>query len=121
MKIEIFSRLDGSVLFSIETESLKLAIEAAVTAGANLAGAYLAGANGIDKFPVQIVGHKHFLQTTQSGDLRIGCHVRTFEEWERTAEAAGRAEGYSDIDIEIYKLHIAHIAQVARLLWNLGK
>jgi uncharacterized protein YjbI with pentapeptide repeats len=50
MKFEIKSRWSGSVLFSIETESWKLAVEAAVKskvslADANLAGAYLADAN----------------------------------------------------------------------------
>jgi uncharacterized protein YjbI with pentapeptide repeats len=47
MKIEIKCRFSGSVLFSHEAEdnSMKLTLEAAVSAGANLAGAYLAGAN----------------------------------------------------------------------------
>ncbi len=62
MKIEIKCRFDGSILFSHEAEnnSMRLALEAAVSAdaylaranvaganldGANLAGAYLAGAN----------------------------------------------------------------------------
>jgi hypothetical protein len=45
MKIEIKSRLSGSVLFSIETENLRLAVEAAVKSGANLSGADLSGAN----------------------------------------------------------------------------
>ena len=45
MKIEIKSRWTGSVLFSIETESIKLAVEAAVKTGANLSGANLSGAN----------------------------------------------------------------------------
>jgi hypothetical protein len=43
-KIEIKSRWSGSVLFSLETESLKLCVEAAVEQGANLKGAYLKGA-----------------------------------------------------------------------------
>jgi hypothetical protein len=45
MKIEIKHRFSGAVLFSIETESMRLAVEAAVKSRANLAGAYLAGAN----------------------------------------------------------------------------
>jgi len=50
MKFEIKHRISGSVLFSLETESLRLCVEAAVQAGAhlagaNLTGAYLAGAN----------------------------------------------------------------------------
>ena len=50
MKFEIKHLISGSVLFSLETESLRLCVEAAVQAGAdlagaNLTGAYLAGAN----------------------------------------------------------------------------
>ena len=47
MKIEIKCRVDGSILFSHEAENntMRLTLEAAVSARANLAGAYLAGAN----------------------------------------------------------------------------
>ena len=44
MLFEIKHRLSGSVLFSLETESLKLCVEAAVKDGAYLRGAYLRGA-----------------------------------------------------------------------------
>ena len=45
MKFEIKSRWDASVLFSLETDSLKLCIEAAVKSRANLRGADLGGAD----------------------------------------------------------------------------
>ena len=45
MKFEIKSRWDAGVLFSIETKSIKLAVEAAVKSRANLADVNLAGAN----------------------------------------------------------------------------
>ena len=45
MIFEIKHRFSGSVLFSLETESLKLCVEAAVKSGANLRGANLDGAN----------------------------------------------------------------------------
>ena len=45
MLFEIKHRLSGSVLFSLETESLKLCVEAAVKDGAYLRGAYLRGAD----------------------------------------------------------------------------
>ena len=44
MLFEIKHRFSGSVLFSLETESLKLCVEAAVKGGANLGGANLGGA-----------------------------------------------------------------------------
>ena len=50
MKFQIKHRWSGAVLFELETDSFRLCVEAAVKAGANLAGAdladaYLAGAN----------------------------------------------------------------------------
>ena len=45
MKFEIKSRYDGRVLFSLETESLRSCVEAAVKSGARLSGAYLGGAD----------------------------------------------------------------------------
>ena len=45
MKFEIRSRRSGGVLFSLDAQSLKLAIEAAVKSGANLTGANLTGVN----------------------------------------------------------------------------
>jgi uncharacterized protein YjbI with pentapeptide repeats len=45
MEFEIKSRWSGAVLFSLETESLKLAVEAAVLTSANLSGADLSGAD----------------------------------------------------------------------------
>ena len=192
MKFEIKSRVNSSVLFSVETDTLKLAIESAVVScanlrgadlrdaylvgadlrdaylrgaylvgadlrdaylvgadlrdanlvgadlrDANLRGAYLVGANlrgadlrdaylrganledaqGIDKFPLQIGGHKHWLITTPQGNLQIGCHSHTFDYWIEYAEDIGKSEGYSDLDVEIYKLHIEHIAKISRLLW----
>ena len=45
MKFEIKHRFSGSILFSVETESLKIAVELAVKGGAYLGGAYLRGAD----------------------------------------------------------------------------
>jgi hypothetical protein len=96
-------------------------LEGANLEGANLRGTYLSGANGLDKFPIQIGGHKHWLITTPEGKLQIGCHVYSFAEWRRHAEEIGAQESYSALDVEIYKLHIDHIEKVSRLLWNQAK
>src|SRR6185312_12344312 len=45
MKFEVKSRWGGAVLFAMETDSWKLAVEAAVNSRANLSGANLSGAN----------------------------------------------------------------------------
>jgi hypothetical protein len=44
--------------------------------------------------------------------------VHTFEEWLRQADEIGKANGYSEHDIEIYKLHIQHIQKISQLLWE---
>ena len=48
MKSKIKSRFSGAVLFSLETESLRLCVEAAVKSGADLYGANLSRANLYD-------------------------------------------------------------------------
>ena len=50
MKIEIKHRITGRVLFSLETESLKLCVEAAVRSIADLRGAYLRDADLRDAY-----------------------------------------------------------------------
>jgi len=133
-QIKNFSQL---VLFEAEAESDKKLLEKAVSEGANLGGANLEGANlgganlegaylgganlegayGLERFPLQIGGHKHWLVTQQNGELSIGCHKGTFDWWLEHADAIGRKEDYSALDIEIYKLHIAHLQKVSQLLW----
>ena len=58
MLFEIKHRFSGSVLFSLETESLKLCVEAAVKDGANLYGADLRGADlrGADLYGADLRG-----------------------------------------------------------------
>jgi uncharacterized protein YjbI with pentapeptide repeats len=45
MKFEIKHRLTGAILFSLETESFKLCVEAAIKAGSNLSGSDLSYSN----------------------------------------------------------------------------
>ena len=65
---EIKHRFSGSVLFSLETETLKLTLEAAVKAetdltGADLTGAYLTGAylTGADLTGAYLTGAKNYV------------------------------------------------------------
>ena len=97
MLFEIKHRFSGSVLFSLETESLKLCVEAAVKDGANLygadlRGAYLRGANldGAGK----LIGDRPIIQISPIGSrsdfltayitdngifLKTGCFFGTVE------------------------------------------
>jgi hypothetical protein len=45
MRFEIKNRFTGSIIFSLETASMKLCVEAAIKSGADLSGANLSGAN----------------------------------------------------------------------------
>ena len=56
--------------------------------------------------PLQIQGSRHTLTECKKGFLQIGCKCYTFEEWELHFEAIGKAEGYSEKQIQEYKLYI---------------
>ena len=65
---EIKHRFSGSVLFSLETETLKLTLEAAVKAETDLTGAYLRGADlrgadltGADLRGANLTGAKNYV------------------------------------------------------------
>ena len=87
MKIEIKCRFSGSVLFSHDAEdnTLKLTVEAAVKARANLAGADLAGAyldgEVLTKAPLSLLNMTWPVLVTE-GYMRIGCQRHTHAEWE---------------------------------------
>jgi hypothetical protein len=95
MIYEIKHRFSGRTLFALECESLKLCVEAAVKAGANLADANLAGANltranlaGVKwrdgtlltRAPLQIYGLQ-WPVTILDEHMQIGCELHTFAEW----------------------------------------
>ena len=103
MKIEIKCRFGSSVLFSHEAEgnTLKLTVEAAVQAranldGANLARANLSGANldgeTLTKFPLSLLNLTWPVLVTE-GYMRIGCQRHTHAEWSGfTSEEIDRME-----------------------------
>jgi Pentapeptide repeats (8 copies) len=110
MIFEIKHKLNLSVLFSLETESMKLCVEAAVKSGADLRGADLRGADlrgadlrgadlrgadlrGADlrgakihdgiiitKAPIQISGLEWPI-TIWDKHMQIGCEFHSHEEW----------------------------------------
>ena len=83
MKFEIKSRFSGAVLFSLETESIKLCVEAAVKSRADLRGANLDGA---DLYGANLCG----------ADLR-GAYLRGA--YLRGADLRGAKLKYGDIDL----------------------
>jgi len=98
--MEIKSRIDGRVLFEGEFGSIRLAVEAAVGAranlyGANLSGAYLYGANlygahlsgakwrdgiVIGRLPLFVMGLR-WPVTILDAHMQIGCKLHRLCEW----------------------------------------
>ena len=132
MLFEIKHISTESLLFSLETESLKLCLETAVKSGANLDGANLRGANlrgayldgaylggEVLKFaPVSILNLRWDVLITGQY-MRIGCQHYTHQKWksfgnerisEMHAEAVDFWTAYGNLlltlcDIEAKKAH----------------
>lgn len=83
MIFKIKNRFTGHVLFSLETESLKLCVEAAVNDGANLRGAKLIGDRPIIQiFPIGL--RSDFLTafiTDRGLLLHTGCFFGTVDKF----------------------------------------
>ena len=103
MNIEIKSRVTDGVLFSVETESLKLAVEAATKSGANLHGA-------VNVPYVTIIGSRHSVVLQHDGILRIGCHSKPLTWWQEHYKDVGEKEGYTESEISEYGGYINRLA-----------
>jgi len=93
--IQIKSRWSNSVRFELETDSIRVAVEAGVRAGADLGGADLGGADlrGADlggaKYgdapitiePIQVIGLTWFVLILDR-HIKIGCELHTIDKWE---------------------------------------
>ena len=163
MKIEIKNRWTLAVIFSIEAESVGLAVKAAIEAdadltdadltdadltganltdanliranltdadltradltradltranltGADLYGADLYGAN-LEKFRCVIPGSRHVITATDKR-VSIGCHTYTIGHWLEHFRAIGRAEKYTDEQIEEYGENLNRIEAMMKL------
>jgi carbonic anhydrase/acetyltransferase-like protein (isoleucine patch superfamily) len=56
--------------------------------------------------PIYIIGSKHIINYYGNEKIAIGCFVKTFEEWEKEYKLIGKANGYTDEQIEEYKVYI---------------
>jgi hypothetical protein len=87
MKFEIKSWLTGGVLFSIETDSWKLAVEAAVKSGATLYGADLSGADLYGYICVGPIGSRRAWLWARWEEekyiVHTGCFVGSLNEFEK--------------------------------------
>ena len=88
-----------------------------VSGNVRVSGDARVSGNAWEVSPIYIQGHRHPLTLSSHGQITIGCCTHSIEQWKENAKKIGDVQGYSPLDIEIYKLHIEHIAKVARLLF----
>ena len=90
MKFEIKDRCDFRTLFSLETETFKACVKAAVHNGANLRGANLRGADLrganidgeiIQRPPISVANITYWCLITDDR-MRLGCKLHTHNEWQ---------------------------------------
>ena len=117
---EIKNRLTGAVLFSLETTSLKLCIEAAIKSradlgGADLRGAYLGSAkirDGITvvQSPICIQGLEWFV-TIWDNHMQIGCEFHSHDEWRGFTEQQWASMGGKEA-IRLKREHMGCLSQL---------
>ena len=138
MKFEIKNRWTGSVIFSLETESLKLCVEAAVKSGANLRGANLDGANlgganldganlggakygdgvPLENEPLQLLGSRYSIFVFDT-HIKIGCKLYSHFEWENFSDSqikqmdSGALEWWKEWKGFVLSLSIGHQQRIA--------
>jgi len=96
VNFEIKHRYTEEVLFSIETENWRRAIEAAIKSNANLLSANLRSAD------LLIFQWQRHVAICTGERLIIGCHDKPLIEWAANYEEIGKEAGYSDMQIKMY-------------------
>jgi hypothetical protein len=127
--IEIIHRYTKAVIYRSDAETLT----GADLTGADLTGAVLRGAvltdadltdadlTGADLSNascgtalgdlLRITGSRHAIIAVDEDNISIGCLRHDLAWWREHCQSAGRAEKYSDVQIEEYRLHIEYVAQ----------
>ena len=85
----------------------------AVLTGANLSDADLSNSNCGTALGdiLRITGTRHAIIAVDENNISIGCMRHDLAWWREHCQSAGRAEKYSDVQIEEYRLHIEYVAQ----------
>ena len=98
-------------------------LRGAVLRGADLTGADLSDADLTDADLsnsncgtalgdiLRITGTRHAIIAVDENNISIGCMRHDLAWWREHCQSAGRAEKYSDVQIEEYRLHIEYVAQ----------
>ena len=117
--IEILNRYTRAVLYASETaDSIASAVAEALKSRADLTGADLYGADlygaNLEKFRCVIPGSRHVITATDKR-VSIGCHTYTIGHWLEHFRAIGRAEKYTDEQIEEYGENLNRIEAMMKL------
>ena len=108
------SRVDGS-----RVDGSSVLNGSSVDGSSVLNGSRVDGSSWI-KSPLRIYGTRHIVGHYSIGHLAIGCVIHTFSEWESDYEQIGRENGYTDLEISEYALHIQYAVKMARRFEELG-
>ena len=135
MLFEIKNRFNGLLIFSLETESIKLCVEAAVKARINLSSADLYSANlssanlssakygygvPLENKPVQLDSNKYYVLIMDT-HIKIGCKLYKHTEWESFTDAeiskmdSGALEWWNEWRGMILSLSLGHQQRIAKL------
>ena len=144
MLFEIKNRFNGLLIFSLETESIKLCVEAAVKARINLSSADLYSANlssanlsfanlsfanlssakygygvPLENKPVQLDSNKYYVLIMDT-HIKIGCKLYKHTEWESFTDAEiskmdnGALEWWNEWRGMILSLSLGHQQRIAK-------
>ncbi|MFA5453247.1 MAG: hypothetical protein WC248_06705 [Candidatus Methanomethylophilaceae archaeon] len=56
--------------------------------------------------PLYIIGTRHLFQQYDADKIKIGCLVKTIDEWLECYKEIGELEGYTKKEIQEYKLYL---------------
>ena len=126
MKFEIKHRFNGKILFSMETETMKLTLEAAVKSdadlgGVDLSGAYLSGTNLSGAkggpFPIFITSDQYgFQQANADGSvLRSGCIEKPLDWWVENIRRTAERHNYTPRQVDEYEVFVEMFAKIAEI------
>ena len=86
-----------------------------VSGNARVSGNSIVSGGEFTTSPLQIQGSNHFINESKNGYLRIGCKELTLKEWEDNFVVIGKENGYSNKQIEEYKLYIDLAISLSKL------
>ncbi len=134
MKFEIKHKVTGSILFSIETESWRLAIESAINSSADLSSADLSSADlsyadlsyadlryadlcSADLSSADlIVFQARFIAYFQyDNKIWIGCKYLTISEWQEQFDKIASDNGATDLEKVMYRNFINTCAELQKI------